>query len=603
MLLNHTLGIMLCIILAAIILVVSETGADPIVCSVHDQDSLLICVTMFREEASGGVIEISEDVALKETLNLDQLVGVTFLGVDSSPGLRQDSPPVLISGGVSIPLESCSDVPILLCGDLGSVNGEARHLFLDGVRYSRPQASGDIVSLFSAETTSVTNSSYTIDSTSVNDDIINTIGSWAENVEVVYTGQGSPWSESRCAIESVEVGETTLTVNMKTPCFATLQNKPCGQSTSTPVSIENTGLADLLNSDEGTFWVDAEKGKVYVNAQSSNDVLIAIVPDLVTLVSGAGVQDVSFKNVRFEYATYNQATTPEGFIEQQSGALVYAPSSECDETTWYPMQSNIVFTDSSGVTFSECEFRSLGAGGLQFHGGGQGHVVSDCLFEDISGTAIQLGEYDTANVTDKSKQIFDNKIVDNVVRNVANEYHGTCGIQVGYSASTVISHNTLYDLPYSGISIGWGWGRSDPSYAANNVVNANIIHDFKLLLGDGGGIYALSAQANSTIDGNWLYNMGKGAGGGAYYPDQSSAYWTISNNVFSNSSFCSDDCEWLHVWQDSIHDINVIHSYVDTTTYENNGIDVSMDNTVVVKDGDKWPQEAKNIMDSAGVRQ
>ena len=202
------------------------------------------------------------------------------------------------------------------------------------------------------------------------------------------------------------------------------------------------------------------------------------------------------------------------------------------------------------------------------------------------------------------------------------QYHGTCGAQVGYSAYTEISHNENYDLPYSGVSIGWGWGRSDPSYSSNNVISNNKIHDFKLLLGDGGGIYALSAQPNSTVDGNWLFNMGAGAGGGAYYPDQvrilkieniiislnltleqSSAYWTISNNVFSNASFCSDDCEWLHVWQDSIHDIDIVNSYVDTTTYENNGIDVTMENTVVVEEGQDWPQEAKDIMDNAGVRQ
>ncbi|GMI11291.1 hypothetical protein TrLO_g10486 [Triparma laevis f. longispina] len=577
------------------LLLASLTAAQK-TCSVPGDAALPACIQTLRD--SGGVIEITSDVTLTETLNLDGLSNVDFVGTQSTP--------VSISGGKQVELSVCSNAPDLLCGDLSTVNGLTRHLYVDGVRYSRPQASADIVALFTADSTTVSKSSYTLVDRDVTSDAIK---SWRENVEFVYTGQGSPWSESRCAVESVEESEGVITVNMKTPCFDTLQNKPCGQSTSTPITIENTGLDDLHLSGAGSFWVDAEQGVVYVNIgekNSSSDNLVAIVPDLETLISGVNLNGVSFKNLSFEYATYNQATAPEGFIEQQSGGLVFAPvpsSDFCDDTTWYPMPSNVRFTDSSTVTVSNCEFRALGAGALQFDGGGQGHVVSSCLFEDISGTAIQLGEYDTANITDTNSQILDNKIIDNVIRNVANEYHGTCGIQVGYSAFTDISYNEIYDLPYSGVSIGWGWGRSDPSYAANNVVNNNVIHDFKLLLGDGGGIYALSAQVNSTIDGNWLYNMGKGAGGGAYYPDQASAYWTISNNVFSNASFCSDDCEWLHVWQDSIHDIDIVNSYVDTTTYENNGIGVTMDNTVVVQEGEEWPQEAIDIMDAAGVRE
>ena len=265
------------------------------------------------------------------------------------------------------------------------------------------------------------------------------------------------------------------------------------------------------------------------------------------------------------------------------------------------MPSNVRFSNSSGVALVGCVFSSLGAGALQFTGGGQDHLVSGCSFSDISGAAIQLGDYDTAGIVDAELQIRNNNIEDNFITNVAAEFRGACGIQVGYSAYTTIKHNTLSDLPYSGISIGWGWGTSDPSYAEFNVVAGNEVSDFKLVLEDGGGIYALSAQPGSVISRNWLYNMGKGAGGGAYYPDEGSAYWKVEENVFSNSSFCSDDCEWLHVWINSIHDIEVKDNYVDTGTMVNNGVDVDVVGTVLVEDGD-WPDEAVKIMDEAGVR-
>jgi len=35
---------------------------------------------------------------------------------------------------------------------------------------------------------------------------------------------------------------------------------------------------------------------------------------------------------------------------------------------------------------------------------------------------------------------------------------------------------------YSGVSIGWGWSREKETYAANNTVSFNAIHDYKLQL-------------------------------------------------------------------------------------------------------------------------
>ena len=306
------------IILLSVILALSlpASKAQTQLCSVPGDADLPACVEKLRS-SGGGVVEITAEVQLTEALNLDNLSNVDFVGTQDAP--------VVISGGVRIPLSPCSNFQDLLCGDLSSIKGLARHLYFDGVRHSRPKASANIVALFTAESTTVSTSSYTIDTKELDSRLVKTVALWSENVEMVYTGQGSPWSESRCAVSSVDATESTLTVNMKTPCFDTLQNKPCGQSTSTPVIIENTGLADLLSSDdENSFWVDAKNSRVYVKTSTSQS-SFAVIPDLETLVSGSNVRSITFKNLSFEHATYNQATAPAGFIEQQSGALVYEP--------------------------------------------------------------------------------------------------------------------------------------------------------------------------------------------------------------------------------------------------------------------------------------
>ena len=247
----------------------------------------------------------------------------------------------------------------------------------------------------------------------------------------------------------------------------------------------------------------------------------------------------------------------------------------------------------------------LGAGALQFTNGAHENTISKSVFQDVSGTAIQLGRYDTFNITDPSKQEIGNIISENLINNVACEFHGNAGLSIGYSKGTVIQHNEIFNLTYSGISIGWGWSREVETYAQDNIVAGNKIHDFKLQksypgasLGDGGGIYALGPQQNSTMRANWVYNMGSGRGGGGYYPDEGSAYWTITNNVFSNASFCADDCQWLHIWTSSIHDINTSSCWTDTPTQDVAGTNTPVSRTVV-KDG-QWPPEAIDVMRAAG---
>lgn len=230
-------------------------------------------------------------------------------------------------------------------------------------------------------------------------------------------------------------------------------------------------------------------------------------------------------------------------------------------------------------------------------------------FYDVSGTAIQLGRYDTFNVTDEQMQERGNELSFNTITTVAAEYHGNAGISIGYSRDSVVSHNTISNITYSGISIGWGWSREVDTYAQNNTVSYNRIDGFKLQepsasLGDGGGIYALGPQQNSTMQFNWVSNMGSGRGGGAFYPDEGSAYWTISDNVFSNASFCQDDCQWLHIWTSSIHDIQTFNCFTDTATQDVHGTNTPVTNITVVAKGtpvDEWPDAAQAIMTGAGV--
>ena len=55
-------------------------------------------------------------------------------------------------------------------------------------------------------------------------------------------------------------------------------------------------------------------------------------------------------------------------------------------------------------------------------------------------------------------------------------------------------------LPYSAISLGWGWSSYPYTYGGLNNIVGNHIHDHMRVLGDGGAIYTLGAQGNLPFE-------------------------------------------------------------------------------------------------------
>jgi hypothetical protein len=299
-------------------------------------------------------------------------------------------------------------------------------------------------------------------------------------------------------------------VYMKQPCFAALQAKPCGQSTHTPAHIENAAMSDLV---AGQWFLDRSGSKPRVayfplpgEDVTKATVILPVLEHLLvskksTIEGVLPLRGVSFSGLTFEHATWSRPNTGLGYVELQSGALVSTPGTACIDYEWEPMPSNIALSNSVGATFDQCTFRHLGGGALQFDSGAHNNTVSRCTFTDVSGTAVQIGRYDTYNITEESEQERFNTVSDCVIDGVAAEYHGNAGLSVGYSYGTSLLHNVLTNLSYSGISIGWGWSREKNTYAAFNTVAGNEINGFKLQrsypsasLGDGGGIYALGPQ-------------------------------------------------------------------------------------------------------------
>jgi hypothetical protein len=136
-----------------------------------------------------------------------------------------------------------------------------------------------------------------------------------------------------------------------------------------------------------------------------------------------------------------------------------------------------------------------------------------------------------------------NVIRDCRIHHVAQEYKGGVGVFAGYTDGTVIEHCEFHHLPYSAISLGWGWGEVDagggnyvhpdlfgtPTPCANNRIENNHIHDVLLELWDGGAIYTLGEMPGTVIRGNHIHDT-RGWPGGIYL-DEGSGHIEVSANV------------------------------------------------------------------------
>jgi hypothetical protein len=300
----------------------------------------------------------------------------------------------------------------------------------------------------------------------------------------------------------------------------------------------------------------------------------------------------------------------------------------------------VAFYGSHGVVIEGCTFRHLGANAVSFSQdprtgrGSQNNTVGYSAFIDISASAVAIGT--RGNPTNRSalaQQDKDNTVHDCSISHVAREYRGHPALLVGFSRHTTLAHNEISMVPYSGISLGWGWSAFPYTYDGGNALIGNHIHHHMQVLGDGGGIYTLGAQGNlpfrspyhpytnktailppSVQYRNYIHSAGNaatakldhdGLGEGSHspgglYSDTGSTNWNISHNVLRSVPMWLMGCRPYDPW---IGPNWQTHNFYDNASHHSDN-QASRCPLIGVSevDGAQWPAEAMDIMRSAGPR-
>lgn len=401
------------------------------------------------------------------------------------------------------------------------------------------------------------------------------------DIEFVYE---IAWTYSVIPVTSVTTDNDTVTVNMLARPFACIHDKTSAslqyQTNQTPHAIQNA--IELLDAPD-EWYFDRAANKMYYypkDGKNPNEQSI-IIPTLDKLVDVEGtaatigkldveddcvaaeyVYGIAFKDLAFRYTSYLQPHT-EGWVEIQ--ACFTAKDFPSTLFTRYKTEGALSFNYAQGIRIEGCSFSAFSSVAVDFGEGVSASTICNNNFEEIGASAIQVGnasmrdaqplsstyyENDVTRITNSdpdpwrvTKNIF---VFSNRIYNIGTQFKGSIGIFGGYVTDLTISHNQISKTPYSGISIGWGWGEIDKdssvagrwgkfttdSTQLRYVVENNDISDCLNRLTDGGGIYTLSNMPGSIIRGNVIYDIPTDTLKPAIYNDQASGgYVDMSENV------------------------------------------------------------------------
>lgn len=349
------------------------------------------------------------------------------------------------------------------------------------------------------------------------------------------------WSISRIGVKQIDTGKNTLTavdtIGARQPEFFNLDH----WEPNPRYYLENA--PEFLNVD--FEWINLpEESLIRIKLPVQYDpekmnITIPLNGELVR-IQGNGekpVRNIAFKGIKFQYCAWQ--VPEQGYCGVQACHFDPRP----DTSGWNVVPAAFYAEWAENITLVNCQFNNLGGSGLWFGPGCRNCSVSGSEFRDISGNGIMIGEGQDRKVNGKpwwseapEQVAVKNVIEDCTVTECGSRFSGAVGIWCGLTAETKISGCHVYNLPYTGISIGWMWSPV-PTPCRANIIEHCHIHHIMQVLSDGGGIYMLGLQPGSKIISNHIHdveiNAGRAESNGMFL-DEGTTDVVISGNLIYN---------------------------------------------------------------------
>ena len=338
-----------------------------------------------------------------------------------------------------------------------------------------------------------------------------------------------------------------------------------------------------LQDVPGEWYHDIDARKVYYYPREGEKMQEAevIVPAVETLVRVEGTLDRPVCHIRFEKITFSYTTwmrpSEKGHVPLQAGMYLtdgyrIDPKMQrnylnhpLDNQGWLGRPAAAVrVVAARQIDFERCRFEHLGSTGLDYEEAVQGGVVRGCLFRDIAGNGLLVGSFSPAahethlpyDPADRREVCTQQQINNCYFTEIGNEDWGCLAIAAGYVGDINIEQNEISEVPYSGISLGWGWTQT-VNCMRNNRVHANLIHHYAKHMYDVAGIYTLGSQPKSYVTENCVHSIYKP--GYVHdpnhwfylYTDEGSSFITVRDNWTEGEKYLQNANGPGNVWENN----------------------------------------------------
>ncbi len=339
----------------------------------------------------------------------------------------------------------------------------------------------------------------------------------------------------------------------------------------------------------GEWYINPGTGALYyipLAGQNMSTVSVEL-PVTQSLVNVGGTydapaHDITFTGITFTGTSWLGPSSNQGYVDQQTGAFMAGdwnwPANrltscqngcqqfEATRPHWHQMPGAVQVSAARAITFSDSAFLNLGQTAIGIgndanaHASGVGLGASDITVtrseiarSSAGGVVVGGVRADAHHPSDQRMTNRNITVSNNRIHDLGVEYRGNVSVLTTYVTTTNVANNEIYNMPYSGLSIGYGWGSNDaggsnhyanrglynfqpryatPTTASGNKLTNNYVHDVMQQMNDGGCIYTLGWNPSAVISGN--YCLRTNGYFGTYF-DEGSKYYTSTNNVFSNT--------------------------------------------------------------------
>ena len=495
-------------------------------------------------------------------------------------GLTLEGEDAVISGGIKI--TGWKKQGKLLVADVPDFNGrpiDFRQLWVNGQKAVRARDVNDFEQMHRIMTYDKQNHVLWVPKAAM-EKIINSKSANSKYLEMVLHEM---WCTSNLRIRSMHVQGDSVALTFHDP-EAKLQFEhpwpsPMTPNTGHPSPFYLTNAKELLD-EPGEWYHDIRAHKLYYMPRQGETVREAVVPVLETLMEFIGsaerpVRHINVKGITFSHTTWMRPSE-KGHVPLQAGMYLteaYKLRPQIDRPNNHKLDNQgwlgradaaVELRYTEDINFDGCRFEHLGGSGLDYVVACHRGTTTRCTFTDIAMNGYVCGSFSPEGLethlpyqpTDFREVCTGQVVEQSAFFDVTNEDWGCVAICAGYVSGITIEHNTIHDVSYTGISLGWGWNR-DLVCMKDNKVHANLIYNYAQHMYDCAGIYTLGNQPGTMITENvvrdiatpsyvhdpnhWFY----------LYTDEGSSNITLKDNWTPTEKFLKNANGPGNVWENN----------------------------------------------------